>query len=67
MAWSRAAGPAHYSIHSLRSGLATSAARVGRGDCAIVKQGRWRLRAMVDRYVREASLICENAATEIAI
>lgn len=52
-----------YSGHSLRAGLATSAAQSGKADREIMKQGRWRGRAMVDRYVRDARLLeAENAA-----
>ena len=55
------------SAHSLRAGLATSAARAGKADRAIMRQGRWKSRTMVDRYVREASLFRENAATGIGL
>lgn len=66
----KAAGldPKLYSGHSLRSGLATSAARSGKDDRAIMEQGRWTSRAMVDRYVREARLLSdENAAAGIGL
>jgi integrase len=57
-----------YSGHSLRAGLATSAARAGKSDRAIMLQGRWSSRSMVDRYVREATLLSEdNAATGIGL
>lgn len=59
--------PVLYSGHSLRAGLATEAARAGRGDRAIMRQGRWRSRTMVDRYVREASLFDDNAAAGIGL
>lgn len=59
--------PAVYSGHSLRAGLATSAARAGKPDRAIMAQGRWRSRSMVDRYVREASLFRDNAAAGIGL
>jgi integrase len=60
--------PAPYSGHSLRAGLATSAAKAGKRDRAIMKQGRWRSRAMVDRYVRDATLIDDdNAASGIGL
>lgn len=48
--------------HSLRAGLATTAALAGRSDRAIMLQGRWKSRAMVDRYVRTADAWRENAA-----
>jgi site-specific recombinase XerD len=54
-----------YSGHSLRAGLATTAAAAGKGDRAIMAQGRWRGRGMVDRYVREASLFRDNAAAGV--
>ena len=38
-----------YSGHSLRAGLATSAAQAGKSDRAIMNQGRWSGRAMADR------------------
>lgn len=59
--------PAIYSGHSLRAGLATSAARAGKPDRAIMVQGRWRSRSMVDRYVRDASLFRDNAAAGIGL
>jgi site-specific recombinase XerD len=59
--------PSHYSGHSLRAGLATSAARAGKSERSIMRQGRWRSRAMVDRYVRMGSLFEENAAEKIGL
>lgn len=59
--------PAEYSGHSLRAGLATSAAKNRVSDRAIMKQGRWKSRPMVDRYVRDASLFDENAAAGIGL
>jgi site-specific recombinase XerD len=57
-----------YSGHSLRSGLATSAARAGKSDRAIMAQGRWTGRSMVDRYVRDAKLLDgQNAASGIGL
>ncbi len=49
--------------HSLRSGLATSAALAGKSDRAIMAQGRWRSRAMMDRYVRSEDQWRDNAAS----
>ena len=68
----RAAGRAgldgsRFSGHSLRAGLATSAARAGRGDRSIMRQGRWASRTMVDRYVREAGLFVDNASDGIGL
>lgn len=54
--------PALVSGHSLRAGLATTAALSGRSDRAIMAQGRWKSRTMVDRYVRSADAWRDNAA-----
>jgi len=54
--------PDRYSGHSLRSGMATSAAAGGAPERAIMRQGRWTSRAMVDRYVRHGTLWQECAA-----
>jgi integrase len=60
--------PKRFSGHSLRAGLATSAARAGKSDRAIMAQGRWSSRSMVDRYVREATLLDhDNAASGIGL
>jgi integrase len=53
--------PARYSGHSLRSGMATSAAAGGAPERAIMRQGRWSSRAMVDRYVRHGTIWQECA------
>lgn len=52
-----------YAGHSLRAGLATSAAAAGKSDRAIMRQGRWSSREMVDRYVREATLLDDDNPT----
>ncbi len=52
----------HVSGHSLRAGLATTAALAGKSDRAIMAQGRWRSRTMMDRYVRTADQWRDNAA-----
>ena len=48
--------------HSLRAGLVTSAAILGRSDRSIMNQTGHRSVAMVQRYVRDASLFRDNAA-----
>ncbi len=55
--------PALVSGNSLRAGMATSAALSGRSDRAIMAQGRWASRMMVDRYVRPAGGWGDGAAT----
>jgi integrase len=56
--------PKRYSGHSLRAGLATTAARAGKSDRAIMMQGRWQGRRMVDRYVRDATLLDKSNASD---
>ena len=56
-----------YSGHSLRSGFATQAALNGANDRSIMKQTNHKSRAMVDRYVRVASLWQDNAATKLGL
>ena len=48
--------------HSLRAGLATSAAKAGKTERAIMKQTGHRSVATVRRYIRDADLFSENAA-----
>ena len=65
----RAAGfdPAHFSGHSLRAGLATSAAAAGASERAIMVQTGHRSIAVARRYIREGSLFRENAAGEVGL
>lgn len=53
---------AAFSGHSLRAGLATSAALAGRSDRSIMAQTGHKSRAMVDRYIRGADAWRDNAA-----
>jgi len=48
--------------HSLRSGLATSAAQAGRSERSIMRQTGHRSSEMVRRYIREAQVFDDNAA-----
>ena len=54
----KAAGldPARYAGHSLRAGLATSAAAAGASERVIMSQAGHRPAAMVRRYIREGPL-----------
>jgi integrase len=54
--------PERYSGHSLRAGLATSAADGGASDRAIMRQIGHRSPAMVNRYVHDGRLFRDNAA-----
>ncbi len=59
--------PARYSGHSLRSGMATAAAAGGAPERAIMRQGRWTSRAMVDRYIRHGTIWQECAAAYMGL
>jgi len=48
--------PASYSSHSLRRGLATTAAQHGIDDRTIMRHGRWKSRTVVDGYIEEGTL-----------
>ena len=48
--------------HSLRAGLATTAAKAGKSERAIMRQTGHRSVAMVSRYIRDADLFSDNAA-----
>ena len=53
--------------HSLRSGLATSAASAGASERSIMNQTGHRSLNMVRRYIREGSLFRENAAATVGL
>ncbi len=54
--------PEVFSGHSLRSGLAASAAGGGASERSIMEQTRHRSLKQVRRYIRRGSLFKENAA-----
>ena len=53
--------------HSLRSGLATSAAAAGKSERAIMNQTGHRSLTTVRRYIREGSLFRDNAANGLGL
>jgi site-specific recombinase XerD len=53
--------------HSLRSGLATTAARNGVSEAAIMKQTGHRSVQMVRRYIREAELFQDNVSARLGL
>jgi site-specific recombinase XerD len=57
----------HFAGHSLRSGLATSAASAGASERSIMNQTGHRSTAMVRRYIRGGSLFRENAAAVVGL
>jgi integrase len=54
--------PALFGGHSLRAGMATSAARAGKSERAIMEQTGHRSVNMVRRYIRSGSLFLHNAS-----
>jgi site-specific recombinase XerD len=59
--------PARYAGHSLRSGLATSAARAGASERSIMNQTGHRSVQILRRYIREGELFRDNAAGKIGL
>jgi hypothetical protein len=53
--------------HSLRSGLATTAARNGASERSIMKQTGHRCVAMVRRYIHDAELFNDNAGAKLGL
>jgi site-specific recombinase XerD len=58
---------ARYAGHSLRAGLATSAAAAGASERSIMAQTGHRSVAMVRRYIRSGELFRENAAAAVGL
>jgi integrase len=56
-----------YAGHSLRAGLVTAAAIAGCGDRDIMRQTGHRSSAMVNRYIRDASLFRSNVAATVGL
>lgn len=56
-----------YSGHSLRAGMATSAAAAGVSERAIMRQTGHRSEQMVRKYIREGSLFTGNAAANLGL
>jgi integrase len=56
-----------YAGHSLRAGLATSAAAAGVSERAIMNQTGHRSVTMVSKYIREGSLFRDNAAAGVGL
>jgi site-specific recombinase XerD len=59
--------PGEMAGHSLRAGLATSAASAGVPERVIAKQTGHKGTAMLRRYIREGSLFRENAASAVGL
>jgi len=67
--WALEAGldPMLFAGHSLRSGLATAAAKAGKSERSIMKQTGHRSVSVVRRYIRNAELFDDNAAAGIGL
>ena len=67
--WAAAAGfeAEEFAGHSLRAGLATSAAIAGKSERAIMNQTGHRSSTTVRRYIRDANLFRENAADGLGL
>jgi Site-specific recombinase XerD len=59
--------PRPYSAHSLRSGLATSAAEAGASERAIMAQTGHRSVTVARGYIRSGSLFRDNAAAQVGL
>jgi len=59
--------PAEFAGHSLRAGLATSAAAAGKSERAIMNQTGHRSVTTLRRYIRDGNLFRDNAAAGIGL
>lgn len=59
--------PKKYAGHSLRAGLATTAAMLGKSERAIMAQTGHRSVNMVRKYIRDGSIFRDNAAAGIGL
>ncbi len=59
--------PSRFGGHSLRAGLATSAAAAGKSERAIMNQTGHRSLTTVRRYIRDGNLFRENAAEGLGL
>jgi integrase len=59
--------PAEVAGHSLRAGLATSAAAAGVPERVIAEQTSHKGTAILRRYIREGSLFRENVASAVGL
>jgi integrase len=59
--------PAEFGGHSLRSGFATSAARAGKSEAAIMRQTRHKSVTVARRYIREGTIWNDHAGSNIGL
>ena len=53
--------------HSLRSGSVTQGAINGANDRALMNQGGWKTRSMIDRYVKDANIFRNNLSGSLGL
>ena len=59
--------PKQFGGHSLRAGLATSAAKAGASERSIMRQTGHKSLSMVRRYIRDGDMFTENAAAKVGL
>jgi len=59
--------PERYSGHSLRAGMATSAAAAGAAEASIMAQGGWRSATVARRYIRDGQVFRVAAALGLGL
>ena len=59
--------PGDFAAHSLRAGFATTAARAGRSEAAIMRHGRWKSIQVARRYIRHGSRWYDNPAADLGL
>ncbi len=59
--------PGRYSAHSLRAGLATSAANAGVSERSIMNQTGHRSLVVARGYIRQGTLFVDNAAAQVGL
>jgi integrase len=63
----RRSDASRFGAHSLRSGLATQAARNGASERAIMRQTGHKSVSMVRRYIREGELFNDNGESKLGL
>jgi len=59
--------PSEVAGHSLRRGFATAAARAKKPDRMIKRHGRWKSKAMLDRYIEDGTRWDDNATIGLGL
>jgi integrase len=65
--WASGLDPKLVAGHSLRSGMATSAARAGVTEAQIMNQTGHKSLPVLRRYIRRGSLFTDNAAAKLGL